>query len=53
MTTRDRWLNEGMAVLAEQGSRSIRVNRIAARLDLTKGSFHHHFDDIADYHRAL
>jgi AcrR family transcriptional regulator len=53
MTTRDRWLNEGMAVLAEQGARGVRVDRIAARLGLTKGSFHHHFDGIADYHRAL
>lgn len=53
MTTRDRWLNEGMAVLAEQGARGVRVDRIAGRLGLTKGSFHHHFDGIADYHRAL
>jgi AcrR family transcriptional regulator len=53
MTMRDRWLNEGMAVLAEQGAGGVRVDRIAARLGLTKGSFHHHFDGIADYHRAL
>ena len=42
-----------MAVLAEQGPRGVRVDRIAARLGLTKGSFHHHFDGIADYHRSL
>jgi AcrR family transcriptional regulator len=53
MTARDRWLDEGMVVLAEQGARGVRVDRIAARLGLTKGSFHHHFDGIADYHRSL
>lgn len=53
MTTRDRWLDEGLAVLAEHGVRGIRVDRIAARLGLTKGSFHHHFDGITDYHRSL
>lgn len=50
---RDRWLDEGMGVLAEQGARGVRVDRIAARLGLTKGSFHHHFDGIDDYHRSL
>ena len=53
MSVKDRWLDEGMVVLAEQGAEGVRVDRIAARLGLTKGSFHHHFDGIADYHRAL
>ena len=53
MSARDRWLDEGMAVLAEQGEAGLRVDRIAARLGLTKGSFHHHFDGISDYHRCL
>jgi AcrR family transcriptional regulator len=53
MTIRNRWLDEGLAVLAEQGARGVRVDRIAARLGLTKGSFHHHFDGIGDYHRSL
>lgn len=50
---RDRWLDEGMTVLAGQGPKGVRVDRIAARLGLTKGSFHHHFGGIDDYHRAL
>lgn len=53
MATRDRWVDEGMVVLAERGARGVRVDRIAARLGLTKGSFHHHFDGITDYHRSL
>lgn len=42
-----------MAVLAEQGAAGVRVDRIAARLGITKGSFHHHFAGIDVYHRAL
>lgn len=53
MTPRDRWLDEGMRVLREQGIAGVRVDRIAARLELTKGSFHHHFDGVGDYRRAL
>lgn len=53
MSMRDRWLDEGLAVLAERGAKGVRVDRIAARLGLTKGSFHHHFDGVDDYHRSL
>lgn len=51
--TRDRWLDEGMTVLREQGVAGVRVDRIAARLGMTKGSFHHHFAGIDDYRQAL
>lgn len=50
---RDRWLNEGVEVLAEEGASGVRIDRIAARLGLSKGSFHHHFDGAADYKRQL
>ncbi|WP_309103568.1 TetR/AcrR family transcriptional regulator [Microbacterium sp.] len=50
---RDRWLNEGVLVLAEEGAVGIRIDRIAARLGLSKGSFHHHFDGAGGYKRAL
>lgn len=53
MATRDRWLDEGLAVLAEQGEAGVRVDRVAARLGLTKGSFHHHFGGAEDYRLAL
>jgi AcrR family transcriptional regulator len=53
MSARDRWIDEGMAVLREQGAAGVRVDRIAARLGLTKGSFHHHFRGADDYRRAL
>lgn len=53
MTSRDQWLDEGLTVLREQGIAGVRVDRIASRLGLTKGSFHHHFDGVGDYRRSL
>jgi AcrR family transcriptional regulator len=52
-TTRTRWLDEGLDVLASDGIDGLRIDRLAARLGVTKGSFHHHFDGIVDYRRAL
>lgn len=46
-------MSEGLAVLADRGAKGVRVDRIAARLGLTKGSFHHHFDGVDAYHQAL
>lgn len=42
-----------MHVLAEEGAAGIRIDRIAARLNLSKGSFHHHFDGAEGYKKAL
>lgn len=53
MGARDRWLTEGVAVLREEGPSGIRIDRLARRLGLTKGSFHHHFAGADDYRRAL
>ena len=52
-TTRTRWLDEGLDVLKSDGIDGLRIDRLAARLGVTKGSFHHHFDGIVDYRRAL
>lgn len=51
--TRQRWVDEGLRVLAEEGAPGVRIDRVAARLGLSKGSFFHHFDGIAGYRRAL
>ncbi|GAA1769226.1 TetR/AcrR family transcriptional regulator [Agromyces humatus] len=52
-TTRQRWLDEGLAVLADEGEAGLRIDRIAARIGLTKGSFFHHFDGAPGYREAL
>lgn len=50
---RERWLDEGVQVLAEDGAGGVRIDRIASRLGRSKGSFHHHFDGADDYRKQL
>lgn len=50
---RNRWLHEGVEALAEEGFEGVRIDRIAARLGLSKGSFHHHFDGAAGFKHDL
>lgn len=50
---RDRWLDEGLRVLVDDGAAGVRIDRIAARLGLSKGSFHHHFAGADGYKRDL
>ena len=50
---RDRWLNEGVQVLTEEGAPGLRIDRLAARLGLSKGSFHHHFAGAEGFKRDL
>jgi AcrR family transcriptional regulator len=50
---RRRWLAAGLAALAEGGLEALRIEAIAARVDLTKGSFYHHFDNREAYVEAL
>lgn len=52
-TSRIDWLDEGLEVLAVEGPPGVRIDRIAARLGLSKGSFHHHFAGAEAYKREL
>lgn len=40
-------------MLAEEGAAGLRIDRLATRLGLTKGSFFHHFAGAAAYRTAL
>jgi AcrR family transcriptional regulator len=53
MTPKERWLHEGLTVLAELGAPALRIDRLAERLAMTKGSFYHHFDGLAGYKSDL
>ncbi|MFF4415879.1 TetR/AcrR family transcriptional regulator [Streptosporangium sp. NPDC001559] len=53
MATERDWLDEGLAVLAEQGVPAVTIEVLCERLGLTKGSFYHHFRGMAAYRAAL
>jgi AcrR family transcriptional regulator len=42
---RGEWIEEGLLVLGERGVEAVRVEALAKRLGVTKGSFYHHFSD--------
>ncbi len=46
-------MDEGIQVLTEGGAAAVRIDRIAIRVGLSKGSFHHHFDGAEGYKRDL
>lgn len=49
----DDWVQAGFAVLAEQGLKALTIDRLCRRLNVTKGSFYWHFEDMAAYRAAL
>ncbi|WP_204802530.1 TetR/AcrR family transcriptional regulator [Mycobacterium riyadhense] len=51
--TVDDWLQAGYALLSEEGLNALKLDRLTARLDVTKGSFYWHFANMAAYRRAL
>jgi AcrR family transcriptional regulator len=53
MSARDRWIDEGLAVLADRGIAGVSIDGLAGRLGLTKGSFHHHFAGMPGFRIAL
>ncbi len=49
----DDWLQAGYTILAEDGLQALKIDRLCARLGVTKGSFYWHFTDMASYRNAL
>jgi AcrR family transcriptional regulator len=47
------WLQAGYTVLAEQGVRALKVERLCQQLGVTRGSFYWHFEDMDGYRSAL
>ena len=42
----DDWIELGLALLAEEGVSAIKIDRLCARMGVTKGSFYWHFTDL-------
>ncbi len=51
--SRDDWIEAAWAALGEGGVEAVRVERLARKLDVTKGSFYWHFKDRQDLIDAL
>ena len=51
--TRDHYLAAGLDLLADGGVSAVTIAALCNRLRVTKGSFYHHFDDVAGFHEAL
>lgn len=50
---RERWLDEGLEVLARDGAEALSPELLAARLGLQRGAFAWHFGDLDGYKAAL
>lgn len=50
---RIRWITAGLRLLDENGAQGISIERLARRLDVTRGSFYHHFANRAEFVHAL
>lgn len=53
MASRADWLEAGLEILAAHGAPALTIERLTARLALTKGSFYHHFKGMGGYKTAL
>jgi AcrR family transcriptional regulator len=53
MASRRDWLEAGLAVLGEEGAPALTIERLAARMGLTKGSFYHHFKGMTGFRTDL
>jgi AcrR family transcriptional regulator len=47
------WLNEGFTVLEQAEPDQLTIDELCRRLNLTKGSFYHHFKNRQDYIHSL
>src|SRR5260370_16825344 len=53
LLTKRRWLKEGLALLEEAGAEALTIESLTSRLDVTKGSFYHHFTNYQDFQESL
>lgn len=51
--TKPDWIRQGLRTLADEGANALKVGPMAAKLDVSRGSFYWHFRDIADFRSQL
>lgn len=51
--TVDDWIQAGYTILAEEGIKALKIDRLCSHLGVTKGSFYWHFSDMPGYRAAL
>ncbi|OMC38433.1 TetR family transcriptional regulator [Mycobacterium sp. GA-1841] len=51
--TADDWIQAGYALLASDGMRALKVERLCEQIGATRGSFYWHFTDMKGYRAAL
>ncbi|MGP4023709.1 TetR/AcrR family transcriptional regulator [Actinomadura sp. 3N407] len=47
------WLEEGLALLAEQGAPAVTLDRMCERMGMSKGAFYHHFGSMPKFRTRL
>lgn len=51
--TRQDWIEFALGMLAERGPGTLRADVLARALNISRGSFYWHFQDVADLHAAV
>ncbi|OLP00933.1 TetR family transcriptional regulator [Mycolicibacterium porcinum] len=51
--TADDWIRAGYALLASDGMRALKIERLCEQIGATRGSFYWHFTDMKGYRAAL
>ena len=49
----DKWLDVAIRTLIEEGIDAVKIDRIATKLSITRGSFYHHFKNRRDLLRSV
>lgn len=49
----DDWIQTGYAILAAEGMKALKIDRLCDQLGVTKGSIYWHFDGMPSYRTAL
>lgn len=51
--TKERWLEEGLAVFSNEGPGGLAAERMAKRLGVSRGSFYWHFSNVQEFEGAV